>query len=115
MSAEPSEAAWATIAAQVHPLDGRPDSTIKPRDESMSTTGHGVLDRLLGSEAQGGSAARLEFGAVLGERGMGVVRLAELEALLADRERAVTEEAVREELFGQAGSTSWPSAAAIRS
>lgn len=76
MSAEPPEAAWATIAAQVHTLDGRPDSTIKPRDKSMSTTGHGVLDRFLGSEAQGGAAARLEFGAVLGEGGMGVVRLA---------------------------------------
>jgi serine/threonine protein kinase len=75
---EPSEAAWATIAAQAQTLHGRPDSTIKPREQSMGTTDRGVLDRFLGADALGEAAgrAKLELGPVLGEGGMGVVRLA---------------------------------------
>jgi serine/threonine protein kinase len=70
-----SEAAWLTIAAQAHTLQGRPDSTIKPREKSMGTTGRGVLDQFLAGPKSGSTAA-LELGPVLGEGGMGVVRLA---------------------------------------
>jgi serine/threonine-protein kinase len=71
-----AEAAWRTIAAQAHTLEGRPDSTIKPRERSMGTTGRGVLDQFLAGSHSGIAAGQLELGAVLGEGGMGVVRLA---------------------------------------
>ncbi|HVI01821.1 MAG TPA: serine/threonine-protein kinase [Enhygromyxa sp.] len=73
MSAD-AEAAWRTIAAQAHTLHGRPDSTIKPRERSMGTTGRGVLDQFLAGPKA--TSAPLELGPVLGEGGMGVVRLA---------------------------------------
>lgn len=68
-----AEAAWRTIAA--HTLQGRPDSTIKPRERSMGTTGRGALDRFVAGSHDGSTGA-LELGPVLGEGGMGVVRLA---------------------------------------
>jgi serine/threonine protein kinase len=74
---ERADAEWRTIAAQAHTLQGRPDSTIKPRERSMGTTGRGVLDQFLaGSKTPDKSAAALELGPVLGEGGMGIVRLA---------------------------------------
>lgn len=73
-----AEAAWATIAAKARTLHGRPDSTIKPRERSMGSTGREILDGFIaGAETPAGlPAAGLELGPVLGEGGMGVVRLA---------------------------------------
>jgi eukaryotic-like serine/threonine-protein kinase len=78
VSEELPEAVWATIAARAQTFHGRPDSTIKPRDKSLGTTGRGILEQFLdGPDAPtSGSGARLELGRVLGEGGMGVVRLA---------------------------------------
>jgi serine/threonine protein kinase len=73
MSAE-TESVWRTIAAQAHTLQGRPDSTIKPRERSMGTTGRGVLDQFVAGSKDG--TGQLELGPVLGEGGMGIVRLA---------------------------------------
>src|SRR5690606_7816517 len=71
-----TEAAWQTIAAQAHTLHGRPDSTIKPRERSMGTTGRGLLEQFLAGPNTTGGTTALELGPVLGEGGMGVVQLA---------------------------------------
>ncbi|MCA9705758.1 MAG: protein kinase [Myxococcales bacterium] len=57
---------WATIAAQTQTLAGNPHRTIKPRDSRPPAPDQGI------ATPHGG----LELGPVLGEGGMGVVRLA---------------------------------------